>query len=115
MPTPTSEDPVLKNARREAGLVLAVWAASLAYTVGVSYRLGYGRTAESLRFICGFPDWVFWGIVTPWLVCTAITAWFALRLMTDDALGEDQQDVEPLPGADGLGDPFAAYQERRHG
>lgn len=115
MSASTPEDSVLKSARREAVVVLTVWAAALVYTVGVCYRLGYGRAAESLRFVYGFPDWVFWGIVAPWLACLAITAWFALRFMTDDDLGEDEPDEEPLPGAAPGGDRFAAYLERRRG
>lgn len=114
MPQLADEDPVLKSSRREALWVLAIWAVALVYTVGVCYQMGYGRSVESLRFVYGFPDWVFWGIVVPWIVCVAITAWFALRFMTDDALGDDAPEDEPLPGVEAAGDRFAAYQKARH-
>lgn len=114
MPQPAAEDPVLKSSRREALWVLTIWATALVYTVGVCYSTGYGRSIESLRFVCGFPDWVFWGIVVPWTVCVAITAWFALRFMTDDALGDDEPEEEPLPGVEAAGDRFGAYKKARH-
>lgn len=109
-----ASDPVFRSARREAAVVLAVWAVALVYTVSVCYWLGYGRTAESLRFMWGFPDWVFWGIVVPWWVCLAITAWFAFGFMTDDDLGADVSEAEPLPGVDRPGDQFAAHERSRH-
>jgi hypothetical protein len=88
--TPPRDDPVLCSARREALVVLAVWLAAMAYTVGYCYSFGYGRDPETLAFVFGFPDWVFWGIVTPWTLCTMFSAWFAFAFMTDDDLGAEQ-------------------------
>ena len=36
----------------------------------------------------GFPDWVFWGVVTPWMVANAFTFWFCLRALKND---EDEE------------------------
>ena len=43
---------------------------------------------SDLKFVFGFPDWVFWGIVCPWGVCVVISILFANFFMTDADLGE---------------------------
>jgi len=87
----SQEDPVLRSSRREALVVLCVWLGALAWTVGYCWRHGYGRPAEGLTFVLGFPDWVFWGIVVPWAACILFSFWFAFRFMTDEDLGEDPE------------------------
>jgi hypothetical protein len=42
-----------------------------------------------LRFVWGFPDWIFWGVVTPWVVCALISLWFGARFVRDEDLGEE--------------------------
>ncbi|HEV7223665.1 MAG TPA: DUF997 family protein [Pirellulales bacterium] len=93
---PRREDPLLRSARREALVVLGVWLAAFVYTIGYCYAFGYGRDPDTLSFVLGFPDWVFWGVVTPWSACTAISIWFAMAFMSDDDLGP-----EPDEAADG--------------
>jgi hypothetical protein len=83
------EDPVLKSARREALVIAVVAVVAAIYSVGYCVVFGYNRAGEPIRFVCGFPSWVFWGIVVPWLVCIGFAAWFSLAFMTDEALGED--------------------------
>lgn len=85
----TKNDPVLTSSRREAFLVLGIWLAAMSYSVGYCVWRGYGRDWETVSFVFGFPDWVFWGIVCPWLACVALSWWFAYRFMTDEPLGED--------------------------
>ena len=95
MPTPT-EDPVLRSSRREAIVIFFIWLAAMIYTVTYCYLNGYGRTAESLTFVLGFPDWVFWGILTPWTVCLITSIAFGSIFMHDEDLGEElpEQDDE---------------------
>jgi hypothetical protein len=83
------EDPVLVSARREALIVFAIWLAALTYTVTTCWIWGYGRDPQTLRFILGFPDWVFWGIICPWTVCFVISYIFSHWIMRDEVLGED--------------------------
>jgi len=90
--TPPCDDPVLRSARREALVVLAVWLAALVYTVGYCYAFGYGRDPETLAFVFGVPDWVFWGIIAPWAACVVFSCWFAFVFMTDADLGEELAD-----------------------
>ena len=88
------EDPVLVSARREAIVVLTIWAAACAYSVGYCYLYGYGRPAESIAYVWGFPDWIFWGVVVPWSVCTAICFWLAYFFIRDEDLGEEQAESD---------------------
>jgi Protein of unknown function (DUF997) len=83
------DDPVLRTSRREATVVLAIWLTVMSYTVGTCWWRGYGRDWETVTFVFGFPDWVFWGIICPWLSCVALAWWFAYRFMSDQSLGEE--------------------------
>jgi len=102
MPNPKVE--LLKNARREAWIVLGAWAIFLIWVVGYSYLRGYVHPAESAwvrwglaispgegppKLVLGLPDWIFRGIFIPWLLATAFTIFFGLRIIKDDDLGED--------------------------
>lgn len=89
-----AEDPVLASARREATGALVVWLIATVYSVGYSYLFGYNRSVESLRFVWGVPDWVFWGIVVPWLACLAVSGWFAFVFIQDVDLGKDPEEEE---------------------
>lgn len=82
----SNELPLLKSARREALAALGIWLAATTYSVGYCYLFGYGRDPEKLTFVLGFPDWVFWGLVVPWGVCTIVASLFAFCLMTDEDL-----------------------------
>ena len=61
--TEPPEDPLIRNARREALAVALVAVLATAYSVGYCTLFGYGRAGEPVRFVLGFPAWVFWGIV----------------------------------------------------
>ncbi len=82
----SNEHPLLKSARREMLGALAIWLAATIYSVGYCWAFGYGRDPQSLTFVLGFPDWVFWGLIVPWGVCTAVSIWFALAFMRDEDL-----------------------------
>ncbi|HEY4308659.1 MAG TPA: DUF997 family protein [Pirellulales bacterium] len=99
-------DPVFVSARREAIVAALIWAAATAWSVGYCALFGYGRTPESLTFVLWFPDWIFWGIVAPWLACVVVSMWFAFFFMRDEDLGSNDQDEDA--------DPFQP-QERGNG
>ncbi len=86
------DDPLLRSARREALVVLGIWLAALTYTVGYCYRFGYNRDPQTLTFVLGFPDWVFWGIIAPWIVCVFLSYWFGYRFVRDDTLGAERDE-----------------------
>lgn len=85
------EDPVLRSSRREAIVVFFVWLAAFLYTIPYCYLHGYNRTLDSLTFVLGFPDWVFWGIVVPWSICLVFSFYFGSRFMRDEDLGEEPE------------------------
>lgn len=98
-----SEDPVLRSSRREAALVLLIWLAACVYTVGYCYLFGYDRDAATLTYVLGFPDWVFWGIITPWTVCTILCFVLSYFVISDEDLGEEQAEADLASIEDSLG------------
>jgi hypothetical protein len=99
--TAKREDPILRSSRREAIVVFAIWAIACLYSVGYCYLFGYHRTAESIRYYAGVPDWVFLGLLAPWMLCTMLSFWISNYFMTDDDLGEEQPE-EDLTAAKGV-------------
>ena len=100
MPQP-NDDPVLRSARREAVVVFFTWLAAMAWTIAYCYLNGYGRAPESLTFVLGFPDWVFWGIVVPWSICSLFALYFGATFMRDEDLGEELPEQEDELGLGG--------------
>jgi hypothetical protein len=86
------EQELLRHARREGLLILAVWAACLVWSVGGGYLYGYRRDPETIGLILGMPDWVFWSIVVPWVLCLVFSVWFCFGYMADDDLGQDREE-----------------------
>lgn len=80
------ELPLLKSARREAMIAASLWVATTVYCVTYCYNFGYRRNPESLTFVLGFPDWVFWGLIVPWATSTMLACLFAMFIMTDEDL-----------------------------
>jgi hypothetical protein len=48
-----------------------------------------GRGPEQVKFVLGFPDWIFWGVALPWWLCTAFSLWFGAFIVKDEDLGAD--------------------------
>ncbi|MFO0916558.1 MAG: DUF997 family protein [Pirellulales bacterium] len=88
------EHPVLKSARREAAISLGVWLVALIYTVGYCVTWGYGRPVEEIEYVWGFPDWIFWGIVVPWVVAAGITTVFAYTVVSTEPFDDDAADPQ---------------------
>ncbi|MDZ4783115.1 MAG: DUF997 family protein [Planctomycetia bacterium] len=84
-----NEDPVVRSSRREALWIFLIWCVTLIYCVTYCAAYGYGRSAEELTFVLGFPSWVFWGVIVPWGVCTVLSAAFTWFVISDDPLGAE--------------------------
>lgn len=82
------EHPLLKSTRREAIAAFVIWFCAMVYTVGYCSLYGYHRDPNTLTYVLGFPDWVFWGLVVPWGTCTVIATLFAFCFMKDEDLGD---------------------------
>ena len=88
------ENPVLKGSRREAFIVGCMWLAIMLYSVLFCYFRGYKTDLAQLKLILGFPDWVFWGIVVPWVACVVLSILFGSFFMKDEPLGDDLSEDE---------------------
>jgi Protein of unknown function (DUF997) len=86
------EQQLLRHARREALLIMAVWAVALVWSMAAGYFGGYLRSAADMSLILGMPDWVFWSVVLPWSLCLMFSIWFCFAYMADDDLGQDQDE-----------------------
>jgi hypothetical protein len=91
-PPTAPEQRLLRNARREGLLILAVWVTALVWSVGAGYVGGYHRDPATIGLVLGIPDWVFWAVVVPWALCLAFSTWFCFGYMADDDLGKDAGD-----------------------
>src|SRR5262245_57471300 len=96
-----------RHARREAVVVIVVWALALTWSFGYCYLRGYRhdeqswvvqqglarpRGADEFRQIAGLPEWVAIGIIAPWLACSAFTIGFGLFGIRDDELGAEAEE-----------------------
>ena len=57
------EDPRYRQCNREALISVAVFLVSFVIIGGVSLLLGYGKPADEISLIVGFPTWYFYGVV----------------------------------------------------
>jgi hypothetical protein len=92
---PGKEQRLLRNARREGLLIMALWAACLVWSVTSGYFLGYHTPAGAVPLLLGMPSWVFWSVVVPWGICLLFSIWFCFVFMADDDLGQDQEESPP--------------------
>lgn len=92
---PFEEDPRYEQANREARWAIAYWLAFTVVVTGLAWWLGYGRPADELSFILGFPAWFFWSVLVTSVVFSAIPVWIIRRYFEDVPLTRDGQ---PVPG-----------------
>lgn len=112
------EDPVYRRSLTEARIILGIWAVALLYTCSYSYLFGYAshpanpsatgpsigamvgrlesfdRAPGSLTtpFGLGIPDWIFYGVVAPWIACIVATFVFCLFVFEEADLGNESED-----------------------
>ncbi|HUE72140.1 MAG TPA: DUF997 family protein [Pirellulaceae bacterium] len=92
-------DPILQSAWREALTVFGTWGVALVWSFGYCAWFAYpGRdnmaeAAGKLTYVFGFPSWVFWGIVLPWLCCVAASFVLSRFVITDADLGMDPDEA----------------------
>jgi hypothetical protein len=91
----TTEDPLLRSSRREMWIATAMWLTAMVVTLTVSLNWGYGRDPATLTYVLGFPDWIFWGVIVPWVASTVLATLFSLGFMQDFPLGDAPGDNEP--------------------
>jgi hypothetical protein len=94
-----NNDPVLLSSFREMLVVLAVWIAAAVWSIGYCYLHGYVGSqplpaTRAIRFVYGFPDWIFWGVVVPWVLCALASLVISVFVMRDEDLGVDSDEEE---------------------
>lgn len=89
----TQRDPLFRSAVVEACVSTTIWLIASVWSLGVSYWLGYNQRVEDLKLVFGFPNWVFWGIVVPWITCTIVAIVFGMTI-PDGELGLDRGEAE---------------------
>jgi hypothetical protein len=103
MTDPSSQRRLLRNTYTELTVCAVVWLVTLLWTISYNVLAGYKHAPDSwlvtagwarhpdakLVTVFGFPDWVFWGIVVPWVIATAFTVVYSLWGMADDDLGHE--------------------------
>jgi len=120
------DDPVYRDSRREAVVILSAWLACLLWTVSFCYVYGssrhdrepgdfsallppmerFDREPGSLTtpLGLGIPDWALWGVTVPWVLCIGFSLWFCFAFMKDDPepidRGEDPRMIQPADGGE---------------
>lgn len=113
------DDPLYLRTRREAFIILGMWACCFLWTVPYCYLYGYrsheasssatgpdaaklvgplekyNRTADSITYPLGLgiPDWVFWGIVVPWGIAMLASILFCLFVFHDEDLAAEGEEL----------------------
>src|SRR5579884_2996119 len=86
------EQQLLRHARREGLLIIALWAACLIWSTVYGWLFGYRAEAADAPLILGMPAWIFWSVVLPWGLCLLFSVWFCFVYMADDDLGKDRDE-----------------------
>lgn len=88
-------DPVYVHSRREASVILIVWALSFAWTVPYCYFFGYRTTNDNweLSMTLGLPSWIVWGVAFPWVVSGVVSIYLCLFYIKDDDLGQAEDEL----------------------
>lgn len=90
------DDPVFRNTRREALLILVIWGITLCWVVPYSIINGYAppQSPEELKLVWGMPEWIFYGVALPWIIASAVTFGLCLFVIQDDDLGVAPEEQE---------------------
>ena len=91
-------DPGFLNARRELLVMVVIWLISLAWTVGYCWFYAYEESGADISISLGFPTWVMWGVIAPWLASGVATILFALLFITEEDESPDD-DVPATPNS----------------
>ncbi|HZL89222.1 MAG TPA: hypothetical protein VFB96_12655 [Pirellulaceae bacterium] len=109
-PLKSRVDPVLRSAWPEALIVFSLWSAALAWSVGYCALFAYppkdklAEAARELTFVFGFPAWIFWGVVLPWVLCAVVSFLISCFVIADEDLGIDPDEaIKEIIGEGGDG------------
>jgi hypothetical protein len=84
-------DPVYLNSLRETFLILLTWIVFAIWVLSYSLSYGYNLHPDTFSTVLGIPEWIFWGIGLPWIFAMLITIGFAVFIVKDDQLEENEE------------------------
>ena len=97
-PLEFEEDPRYAQANHEALWAIGYWLAFTVVVTGLAWWLGYGKPAEELGFVLGFPTWFFWSVLVTSVVFSAVPPWIIRRYFKDVPLTRDgRPESQPDP------------------
>ncbi|MBN1380019.1 MAG: DUF997 family protein [Gammaproteobacteria bacterium] len=90
-PNHSCDDPVFLRTKREAFYILVAWTVGMIWTVGYCFVTGYNVPSEKIKATMGIPNWVFFGVLVPWIIITIFSIWFSLFYIADDDSGKTDE------------------------
>jgi hypothetical protein len=90
------------QAMRELKVLLILFALAFGWSIAISYGMGYspGNPSEpegQVATTWGIPNWVFWGVLVPWLVVDVLAVWYCFVFMKADCDTNDSHDETRFP------------------
>ena len=80
----------LHQSRRELWLILMARLGFAIWVISYFSINGDNLSPEEVSTVLGFPNWVFRGVVLPWMIANIFTFWFCLRFLKND---EDEEEA----------------------
>lgn len=69
-----------EKCKKEFKKGVIVTAIYILFSTILSYFLGYKRTFSEMKLIMGFPDWIFYAVLLPWIAIVLYTVYFAFKM-----------------------------------
>ncbi|WP_109471560.1 YhdT family protein [Ornithinimicrobium cavernae] len=86
------EDPRYAASVREAWIAGAYWVVYTIVVTAVAWTLGYGKAAEEIRYVLGFPEWFLWSAGVATLVFCLIPYVLIRRYFVEVSLSPHGED-----------------------
>ena len=74
----------LRQSRRELLFILLTWLGCGLWVIIYCGLNGYDLAPGEISTVFGFPEWVFWGVATPWMIANVATIWFCLCVLKNE-------------------------------
>ena len=75
-----------RQSRKELWFMLVSWAVFLIWTLSYNSTHAFDMEKSGIDPIIGMPQWVFFGILVPWVAALVLTICFAMFFMKDTEL-----------------------------
>lgn len=69
-----------EKSKKEFKKGVIITAFYILFSTILSYYLGYKRTYPDIKLILGFPDWIFYSVLIPWIAIVIYTIYFAFKM-----------------------------------